>query len=53
MSALPPLLPVYPVAKAKARLMIYRIEKDWITLLDKIDQQAPDAEQARESSVIS
>ena len=45
----PPLLPVYPVAKAKARLMIYRIEKDWITLLDKIDQQAPDAEQARES----
>ena len=25
----PPLLPVYPVARAKSRLMIYRIERDW------------------------
>lgn len=25
----PPLLPVYPVARAKSRLLMYRIEKDW------------------------
>lgn len=29
----PPLLPVYPVARAKCRLMIYRIENDWLRLL--------------------
>ncbi len=33
----PPLLPVYPVARAKSRLMIYRIERDWYTLLPKIE----------------
>jgi len=32
----PPLLPVYPVARAKCRLMIYRIENDWLTLVDAI-----------------
>lgn len=26
----PPLLPVYPIARAKSRLMLYRIEKDWL-----------------------
>jgi len=34
----PPLLPVYPVARAKCRLMIYRIENDWLTLVDQIQQ---------------
>ena len=32
----PPLLPVYPVARAESRLLIHRIEKDWSTLVDKI-----------------
>lgn len=32
----PPLLPVYPVARAKSRLMIARIDKDWYSLVDKI-----------------
>ena len=32
----PPLLPVYPVARANSRLMIHRIEKDWCTLVDQI-----------------
>jgi len=32
----PPLLPVYPVARAKFRLMIYRIQEDWYSLADKI-----------------
>ena len=32
----PPLLPVYPVARAQSRLWIHRIEKDWCTLVDTI-----------------
>ena len=32
----PPLLPVYPVARAESRLWIYRIERDWCGLLDEI-----------------
>lgn len=33
----PPLLPVYPVTRAKFRLMIYRIERDWFSLLKTIE----------------
>lgn len=33
----PPLLPVYPVARAKSRQMMHRIERDWYPLLKKID----------------
>ena len=32
----PPLLPVYPLARANSRVMIYRIQKDWCSLVDKI-----------------
>jgi stringent starvation protein A len=32
----PPLLPVYPVARAESRLLIHRIEKDWCALVDAI-----------------
>ena len=32
----PPLLPVYPVARAQSRLMMYRIRKDWSRLADAI-----------------
>ena len=32
----PPLLPVYPVARAESRLLIHRIEKDWCSLVDSI-----------------
>lgn len=44
----PPLLPVYPVAKAKSRLMIHRIEKDWFSLLKIIENNGKDADEARE-----
>jgi stringent starvation protein A len=30
----PPLLPVYPVARAQSRLLIHRIEKDWSGRVD-------------------
>ena len=33
----PPLLPVYPVARGESRLLIYRIEKDWSSLIDLIE----------------
>jgi len=33
----PPLLPVYPVARGESRLYIYRIERDWCTLVDTIE----------------
>lgn len=32
----PPLLPVYPVARAQARLLAYRIERDWCVLVDAV-----------------
>ena len=45
----PPLLPVYPVARAESRLFIHRIESDWCTLIEAIlkgeDEDA--VEQAR------
>ena len=45
----PPLLPVYPVAKAKSRLMMYRIEKDWYSLIQIIEAGGEEADAARES----
>jgi len=32
----PPLLPVYPVARAESRLWVHRIQKDWCSLADII-----------------
>lgn len=43
----PPLMPVYPVARANARLMMHRIEKDWYGLAEKILRDGPDAAIAR------
>lgn len=33
----PSLMPVYPVARAKSRQMMYRIERDWYSLLQQIE----------------
>jgi RNA polymerase-associated protein len=38
----PPLLPVYPVARAESRLFIHRIEKDWSALVDAIQHTRSD-----------
>lgn len=32
----PPLMPVYPVAKGRSRLMIHRVNSDWYVPMDKI-----------------
>jgi len=45
----PPLLPVYPVARAKSRLMTHRIDSDWYSLLKQIEQgDAKESKVARE-----
>lgn len=44
----PPLMPVYPVARGNSRLMIFRIEKNWYTLAEKVVKgSAEEAEAAR------
>lgn len=51
----PPLLPVYPVARAESRKMMHRIEYDWYTLMNKIrsEQDADAARTALKNSLIS
>ena len=45
----PPLFPVYPVARAKTRLMIFRLEQDFYSLAEKILKgSSKDAAEARE-----
>jgi RNA polymerase-associated protein len=34
----PPLMPVYPVARARSRLMMHRVEKDWYSLVNVIQR---------------
>lgn len=44
----PPLLPVYPVARAQSRLMMWRVGRDWCDLVDRIETgKGKDVEQAR------
>lgn len=38
----PPLMPVYPVARAKTRLMIYRIDREWGELVRRIEKGKPE-----------
>ena len=38
----PPLLPVYPVARAESRLFMWRIEKDWCSLIESIQNSRSD-----------
>ncbi|WP_226702240.1 glutathione S-transferase N-terminal domain-containing protein [Microbulbifer elongatus] len=43
----PPLLPVYPVARAQSRQIMHRIERDWCPLVDKILAGGKDVAAAR------
>ena len=43
----PPLMPVYPVARGSARVMMHRITKDWYSLFEKIINNDADADAAR------
>lgn len=44
----PPLMPVDPVSRARSRLMLYRIEKDWYRMVDKmLSENEAEVAQAR------
>jgi stringent starvation protein A len=44
----PPLLPVDPVSRASARLFMYRVDRDWYSLMGRIlHSEGDDVEQAR------
>jgi len=52
----PPLLPVDPVSRATSRLYMYRVERDWYTLMDRIlagaeDEVATARKELRESLI--
>ena len=44
----PPLLPVYPVARAQSRLWIHRIENDWCSLIAQI-LKSPESKKAEDA----
>jgi RNA polymerase-associated protein len=43
----PPLMPVDPLSRARLRLAIVRIENDWLTLVDRIEEGGRGADTAR------
>lgn len=49
----PPLLPVDPVARASARLYRYRVDRDWLRLLDDIQAGGKGSTKARKELVES
>ncbi|GHB66940.1 stringent starvation protein A [Psychrosphaera saromensis] len=49
----PPLMPVYPVARGRCRLMMDRIENDWYSLTRKIEDGDEDARQELKESILS
>ncbi len=46
----PPLLPVYPVARAQSRIWMQRIERDWAPLVDRLMDGTGTDEEAKELS---
>ncbi|MFS6537522.1 stringent starvation protein SspA [Idiomarina loihiensis] len=49
----PPLMPVYPVARGTSRLMMYRIERDWYSLAEKIQKGDTQARQELKEGILS
>ena len=45
----PPLMPVDPVSRSRHRLMLYRVERDWYSLVKMIEQGASTADAARKA----
>ncbi len=40
----PPLMPVYPVSRARSRLMLIRVDRDWYSIADRIAGSANETE---------
>jgi len=49
----PPLMPVYPVARGRCRLMMDRIERDWYELTRKIEAGDDSARQELKESILA
>lgn len=45
----PPLMPVDPLSRARLRMSIVRIENDWLTLVDQIEEGGRSADAARKA----
>ena len=45
----PPLMPVDPVSRSRHRLMLYRVERDWYSLIDAIVRADKNSDAARKS----
>ena len=48
----PPLLPVYPVARAQSRLWIHRLEHDWAPLVDSLSKLGSNSSAAKERQAL-
>ncbi len=48
----PPLMPVDPVTRAQFRLALYRIERDWYTLAEKIEEAAERKQATRARKIL-
>ncbi len=53
----PPLMPVDPVSRAKARLVVYRMERDWYALYERLEvaerNHAKSARRALQESLVA
>lgn len=49
----PPLMPVYPVSRARCRLMIHRVNTDWYSLLPEINKGSKSAKKELIDSLVS
>ena len=45
----PPLMPIYPVARARNRLMMNRVDSDWYDMMNLIIKNKPGADKARQN----
>ena len=41
----PPLMPVYPVARARSRLMLHRVYTDWYGIMEELQMATPKAQE--------
>jgi RNA polymerase-associated protein len=49
----PPLLPVYPVSRARCRMMIHRINTDWYSLIPALEKGDAEAKKELIDSLVS
>lgn len=49
----PPLLPVYPVSRARCRMMIHRINTDWYSLIPALEKGDAEAKKTLIDSLVS